>query len=71
MTKPQYEALRSYLTSWVDEGNSQSEMGWEEIVQQSTAYLLRTSLSKKQGGGAAATAVTVIEPLENVDKLRK
>jgi hypothetical protein len=71
MSDAQYDALRNYLTSWVDEGNLQSDLGWEEIVQQSTAHLLRTSLSRKQGQTNMVNTNTRIEPLENVEKLRK
>lgn len=49
MTENQYQTLRAYLSSWVDDGNLQSDLSWEEATLSATAHLLRTSLSKKQG----------------------
>ena len=58
------------MSAHVDDGNLLSEMGWEEVIQASTAHLLRTCLSRKSKDVVVSTQ-TVIDTLENVDKLKK
>lgn len=51
LPESQYQLLRQYIQTTVDDGNLHSEMGWEELAYTSTAHLLRTCLSKKQSQG--------------------
>ena len=47
-------------------------MGWEEIIQSSTAYLLKTSLSRKNKENASVVnSQTMMDPVENVEKVKK
>ena len=61
MSETQYGVLRDFISSWVDDENLSSGIGWEETTYASTAHLLRTCLSKKQNPNQAINSQTVIE----------
>ena len=66
----QFEILCQFLSPTINE--SQSDIGWEELTQASTAHLLRTCLSRKEKGSNPTNPnQTQIEPLENTDKLKR
>ena len=46
-----------------------SEVGWEELTVVSTAHLLRTCLSKKNGNNGPSN--TAIDKIENTEKLKR
>ena len=70
LSDEQFELLCQFISPTIDE--SQGEVGWEELTQASTAHLLRTCLSRKdKGQNPGNTGQTVIEPLENTDKLKR
>jgi Bardet-Biedl syndrome 9 protein len=66
MNPMEFELLESYLCPELAEG---VEQGWEEVVDASLTYLLRTSLAKN-----AKDSVLIshqLEPLDDVEKLTK
>lgn len=66
MNPMEFELLESYLCPELSEG---VEQGWEEIVDASLTYLLRTSLAKNVKDSVLISHQ--LEPLDDVEKLTK
>lgn len=63
----EHAQLEAYLCP--DLQHDGTEQGWEEVVDASLTYILRTSLAKNSKETAMVS--TQMEPLDNVDKLTK
>ena len=66
MNPMEFELLESYLCPDLAEGVDQ---GWEEVVDASLTYLLRTSLAKNVKDSVLISHQ--LEPLEDVERLTK